>query len=75
MIISFALLDYFLIYMKYSLFKKGMKVNWFLQWGRDYQRFKNLIETETDQNLKQKYTGAVYGLKFSAALLVLTTVA
>ncbi len=74
-IISIALLNYFLIYMKYCLYKKGMSVTWFLQWGRDYQRFKSLIETENDESLKQRYIGAVYGLKFSAVLLALVAVA
>jgi len=73
--ISLALLNYFLIYMKFCLFKKGLSVNWFLQWGRDYQRLKSLIESEKDEILKQKYIGAVYGLKFSVVLLVLVAVA
>jgi hypothetical protein len=74
-VISIALLYYFLIYMKYCLYKKGMGVNWFLQWGSDYQRFKSLIESEKDEDLKKKYIGAVYGLKLSAVLLVLVAVA
>ena len=51
-----------------------MGVNWFLQWGSDYQRFKSLIEYEKDEVLKQKYIGTVYGLKISAVLLVLVVV-
>jgi len=73
--ISLALLNFFLIYMKFCLFKRGMSVNWFLQWGRDYQRFKSLIESEKDEDLKRKYIGAVYGLKLSAVLLVVVAVA
>jgi len=73
--ISFALLNYFLLYIKYCLFKKSKSVNWFFQWGNDYQRFKSLIEAENDEDLKQKYIGAVYGLKLSAVMLVLVAVA
>jgi len=72
--ISLALLNYFLIYMKFCLFKKGMSVNWILEWGRDYKRFKSLIESENDEATKQKYIGAVYGLKFAALMLVLVAV-
>ena len=73
--ISFALLTYFLLYIKYCLFNKGLSVNWFFRWGSDYQRIRSLIETENDENLKKKYVGAVYGLKFSAVMLVLVAVA
>jgi hypothetical protein len=52
MVVCIGLLNYFLLYMKYSLMKKGMKVNWVLKWGHDYQRFKNLIKEETDDDLK-----------------------
>lgn len=49
-VVCVGFLNYFLLYMKYTLFRKGMGVNWFLRWGSDYQRFKNLIEAETDEN-------------------------
>ena len=74
-VISIGLLNYFLFYMKYCLFKKGMGVNWFFEWGSDYQRFKSLIETESDDELRQKYIGTVYGLKLTAAVLVIVAVA
>jgi hypothetical protein len=52
--ISFALLNYFLLYKKYCLFKMGLSVNWFFQYSSDYQRLKALIDAENDADLKKK---------------------
>ena len=74
-VISIALLNYFLLNMKYCLHKKDMGVNWFFNWGSDYRHFKSIIKSEKDEVLKQKYIWVVYGLKLSAVLLVLVAVA
>ena len=74
-VISIALLNYFLLNMKYCLHKKDMGVNWFFNWGSDYRHFKSIIKSEKDEVLKQKYIGVVFGLKRSAVLFVLVVVA
>lgn len=73
-IISIGLMNIFCLYIKYSLQRNGYKVNWFLQWGHDYLRFKRFAENEQNEEKKKKYFGIINGLRFSGALLVLSGV-
>ena len=70
--ISIALILIFCLYIKYSLWKSGYKVNWLLYWGRDYQRIKQLAENEQNEEKRNKYLGIINGLRFSGGLLVLS---
>ena len=71
---SIGLLNFFCLYIKYILWKRGYKVIWFLEWGKDYQRFKQLVNQEQDGKTKQKYRGILYSLRFSGGLLVFSFV-
>jgi hypothetical protein len=68
---SIALINFFCLYIKYILWRNGHKVIWYLEWGKDYNRFKQLIDQEQDNGIRNKYKGILNGLRFSGVLLVL----
>jgi len=71
---SIALLSFFCFYIKYILIRNGYKVAWLWGWGKDYQRFKQLIEKEQNERVKDKYKAIINALRFSGGLLVLSGV-
>ena len=56
---------------KRALRSKGYRVNTTLSLVSDYYQFKNLIESEIDEDEKKKYKAILFELHFSFALLVL----
>ena len=70
MILSVLLINLFFSYIKYLLFKRGLKVNWILEWGKDYFRLKDIAESESNKSLKKKYIFAINGLKLSFLSLI-----
>ena len=56
---------------KRALRSKGYKVNTTLSLVSDYYKFKNIIESEIDEDEKKKYRTILFELHFSFVLLVL----
>ena len=56
---------------KQALRRKGYRTNTILSLVSDYYEFKNLIESEIDEDERKKYKTILFELHFSFALLVL----
>ena len=56
---------------KQALQRKGYRINTTLSLVSDYYKFKNLIESEMDEEERKKYKTILFELHFSFALFVL----
>ena len=65
MFVSVVVALYNLQQIKMILKEKGYIVDMLTGWYRDYQQFKQLVQTEKDQKAKLKYQRILNGLHFS----------
>ena len=71
LILPVAGIAYFYLKIKGELRSKGYRVDKILSLGSDYYNFKNLIESEIDEEKRSKYKTILFGLRISFALLFL----
>ena len=67
---SLGLFCYFFILVKNTLRGKGHNVAYLYGWGSDLNKFKEIIEKETNHKEKARFASILYGLYTSIALLV-----
>jgi len=72
LLFSVTALSYFWLSMKYFLHKNGYKVNWFLDFGRDFRTLQRMGNSEAPASLRKKSARIMFGLKISAGYLILT---
>ncbi len=71
LIFSVVIAIYNIQQIKITLKQKGYAVEMFSGWLKDYQTFKSLIQSESDQKTKVKYQQILNGLHFSLGGTVL----
>ena len=59
---------------KATLRRRGYDVSYFFEWGKDYYRFRELIEIETDDSERRKLKNILLGLYASIIGMILAPV-
>ena len=71
---SMCLLFILYYYIKVLLKRNGYKIHLFFDYGKDYRRFKDMIEHEKNPKKKQKYINIQLMLKIFGASLVVSAI-
>jgi len=71
---SIAGFNLLFLQIKAILRRRGYDVKYFLEWGKDFYRFRELIEIETDESEKRRLKNVLFGLYASIIGMILAPV-